>query len=244
MDAREYAEMASAEDSMWWYRGLHARLIHMLRVMHLPPGAAILDAGCGTGGFLAKLQREMPDHAIDGLELNSDAVAIARRKTGLGIARGSVNAMPFSDDAFDAIVSADVLYHRQVDEMAALSEFRRCLKPGGRLLVHAAAYDWMKSTHDERVHTARRYTAGRLRTALDRAGLRCAFVGYRNSLLFPLMAAWRLTAGRRGESSDTHSYPAWQERTFYALLAAENGLARIGIGLPFGGSVLAAAVKA
>ena len=50
MERNEYALMAAAEDDMWWYRALHARLLEKLEGVH----GRVLDAGCGTGGFLAE----------------------------------------------------------------------------------------------------------------------------------------------------------------------------------------------
>lgn len=236
--------MATAEETMWWYRALHARLIHIVDALDLPCGAHVLDAGCGTGGFLYRLNRARPDLQLVGLELNPVATAIAHEKTRLDIVRGTVDLMPFGSDRFDAIVSADVLYHRQVDELAALGEFRRCLKRGGNLVLHLAAYDWMTSTHDVRVHTARRYTATRVRRLFVASGFKAVEVGYRNSVLFPLMAAWRLTKGRHEDASDTHAYPQWQENVLFALVSAENVLANRGLRFPFGGSVVARGLKA
>ena len=55
------------------------------------------------------------------------------------------------------------VYHEAVDsDRAALAEFRRVLRPGGRLLIQVPAYDWLRSRHDREVATRERYTAGEL----------------------------------------------------------------------------------
>ena len=59
MERGEYALMDAAEDRMWWYRALHTRLCDALRGTR----GSILDAGCGTGGFLAILRARRPDLA-------------------------------------------------------------------------------------------------------------------------------------------------------------------------------------
>lgn len=68
MDPAEYARMRAAEDTHWWYAGLHEILLRHLPA--LPPEARVLDAGCGTGGVLARLAhhfREMErSHPTDG----------------------------------------------------------------------------------------------------------------------------------------------------------------------------------
>ena len=64
MEPAEYARMDAAEDSMWWYRALHRRLVRELAGVH----GTVLDAGCGTGGLLARLRAERPDLRTIGIE--------------------------------------------------------------------------------------------------------------------------------------------------------------------------------
>lgn len=233
MERIEYQLMNSLEQDFWWYRALHATICQRLLALQLPAGSNVLDAGCGTGGMLAHLLQQAPQYHYRGLEWDAAAAAMAQQKTGLAIARGSVNAMPFADAQFAAILSQDVLYHRNVDEWAMLAECNRCLQPGGHLLLNVAAFQWMASAHDEHVHGARRYTAARLRELLQQHGFTVVRSGYWNSFLFPLMMLQRLTVGRHKASSDVKTVPAWQNRLFFAVLDLER---RLQLQLPFGGS--------
>lgn len=237
MERAEYHRMAALEDTMWWYRALHAGLIARLGRTALPAGAAVLDAGCGTGGLLGRLAVARPDLALAGLEFDAEAAGVAQAKTGLPIAIGSVNAMPYQAGCFDAVVSADVLCHAGVEEAAALSEFHRCLRSGGRLLLNLPAFQWMASAHDVHVHNARRYTAGQARRMVAAAGFAGVATGYWNSLLFPLMLVHRLLPGRDRASSDVRPFPAWQNQLFFSVTAVERRLFGPAGGLPFGGSV-------
>jgi ubiquinone/menaquinone biosynthesis C-methylase UbiE len=252
MERAEYHRMAMLEATMWWYRALHAALLDRLQQLGLPPGARLLDAGCGTGGLLARLSAARPDLNLHGLEYDAEAAELARAKLPAGLAGwadtavqvGSVNALPYPDASFDVVVSADVLCHAGVDEPAALAEFLRCLKPGGSLLLNLPAYQWMASAHDAHVHNLRRYTAGQARAKVAAAGFTAVSGGYWNSLLFPLMLLHRLTAGKGGgQGSDVRPFPAWQDRLFFAVTALERWLAGAGLRLPFGGSVWIAAKK-
>lgn len=249
MERVEYHRMAMLEATMWWYRALHARLLGRIGRLGLPAGARLLDAGCGTGGLLARLAAWRPDLDLQGLEYDAEAAAMARGKLPPdrqpeNVKVGSVNAMPYPDRAFDVIVSADVLCHAEVDEPAALAEFLRCLKPGGTVLLNLPAYQWMASAHDIHVHNKRRYTLGQARAQLAAAGFAAISGGYWNSLLFPLMLLHRLTAGKgAGEGSDVKPFPAWQDRLFHAVTVVEQRLADVGLQLPFGGSVWIEAKK-
>jgi SAM-dependent methyltransferase len=239
MNPEEYRKMRALEDRMWWYRGLHANLLALLH-RHLPSEGPILDAGCGTGGFLRVLAEAMPGRPLFGIDREPLAAQEAAARGVAPIAIGSIDRLPFPDRRFAGVVSADVLYHRAVDEASALAEFRRCLAPGGVLVVNLPAYEWMRSGHDRAVHGARRYTAGRIRALLAESGFRPVFCGYWNAILFPLMAAKRKLAPDPGDGSDVMVYPAPVERTFGWAMTIENFVLRQGIGFPFGGSVLAA----
>ncbi|MDB5414060.1 MAG: class SAM-dependent methyltransferase, partial [Rubritepida sp.] len=93
MDAAEYALMDAVEDRMWWYRAMHGHALQALEP--LPTGARVLDAGCGTGGFLARLRAARPDAELFGLEYADAAAARAATKAGVHVAGGTVNALPF-----------------------------------------------------------------------------------------------------------------------------------------------------
>jgi SAM-dependent methyltransferase len=241
MERAEYRRMAAVEDGMWWFRALRAGLAE--RLPHHVPAIRLLDAGCGTGGMLRHLAAVRPDLDLHGLEYDPEAAHIAAAKSGARVTSGSVNAMPFPDASFDIIVSTDVLCHAGVDEISALAEFRRCLKPGGLLLLNLPAYQWMASAHDRHVHNVRRYTAGQARQRVAAAGFGPVQSGYWNSLLFPLMLLHRMLAARQKQDSDVSFFPPWQDRLFFTVTAVERGMARYGLTLPFGGSVWISATR-
>jgi ubiquinone/menaquinone biosynthesis C-methylase UbiE len=243
MERAEYELMDRLETSMWWYRDLHAQILGLVQPL-LRPGGRVIDAGCGTGGILRRIGAARSDVERVGLDFDLVACGMAREKSGASVVRGSIDRLPFVSGSTDLVVSCDVLCHRNVDQAAALAEFRRVLRPGGHGVFNLPAYMWMMSAHDRLVHTARRYTASDFRRALVEAGLRPVLVGYRNTLLFPLMALHRLaTRGRPGEASDVKEYPPALDRLFGAVLWVERALAGLGLRLPFGGSVIAVAVK-
>jgi len=235
MEPAEYDLMDVAENRMWWYRALHARIAEALAGI----AGRVLDAGCGTGGLLATLAVRAPLLRSVGLEFSPIAVRRAAAKSGAALVRGSVNAMPFADASFDAAVAADVLCHAAVDPAATLAELRRVLRPGGRLVVNMPAFAWLLSAHDRRVHNARRQTAAELRAALVAAGFTRVRARYWNGLLLPLMIAERKLFARGADAaSDVDIFSPWLDAILHGITALER---RLPFPLPAGGSVLATA---
>jgi ubiquinone/menaquinone biosynthesis C-methylase UbiE len=244
MEPDEYDRMDRVEDTMWWYRALHARVIAALRREPGEPALPLLDAGCGTGGLLRRLAAAFPGRALAGVDLAPEAVRRARRKVpAAALAVGSVAALPFGPARFGAVVSCDVLCHRLVDEAAALAELRRVLAPGGMLVLNLPAHQWLHSAHDRRVHTARRYQRAGLSRLLEEAGFAPVSLGFWNALLLPLMVVQRklLARFRAEESSDVAAFSPPIDAIFRAVTDTEAALTRLGLRFPAGGSLLAVA---
>lgn len=232
--------MDAVEDGMWWYRALHARVLEAVG----QPRARLLDAGCGTGGFLARLKARWPEAAAEGLEYHPEAAARAAAKSGCPVTAGSVLAMPFASGAFGVLTSMDVLCHAAVDPLPALAEMRRVLAPGGRLVLNLPAFQWLLSAHDHRVHNVRRFTAGAARALLAEAGFRVERARYWNALLLPLMVMQRkIMASAPEDRSDVAAFPPWQDRMLFGITELERRLACLGLPFPAGGSVLVVATR-
>ena len=234
---------------MWWFAALHANLLDLFRRAVAQGDARntglkpLLDAGCGTGGLLAALARAYPERTVVGLDADLFAVTRARRKSGSPVCVGSVNALPFADSTFGAIISADVLCHRDVDEMGALDQFHRCLVQRGLLVLNLPAYQWMLSRHDAAVANVRRYSRGLMQALLKATGFRLLEISYWNAMLFPVMAASRKLLPARTRRSDVAVHCSAFDRIGRIATGFERRLLQRRLHLPFGGSIIAAAVK-
>jgi SAM-dependent methyltransferase len=237
MEPDEYARMDAVEAGMWWYRALHARLLDALAEQTGAAASPILDAGCGTGGLLARLSISC---TAFGLEWHASAATTAAAKSGRPIARGSINELPFAAGAFGTVIAADVLCHAAVEPMIALAEIKRVLRPQGRLIVNMPAFRALLSAHDERVHNVRRLNAGETRAMLEAAGFRTLHVHYWNGLLLPLMIARRKILPPSSDRSDVAAFPPWLDSMLHGMTELER---RLRLRLPAGGSVLAVAER-
>jgi SAM-dependent methyltransferase len=245
VDRAEYDRLDRVEDRMWWFAALHGNLLMLARRLPLDAlDLPILDAGCGTGGFLARLADRYRERALVGLDFDLHASTRAAVKSARPVCTGSVNDLPFGDGALAAIFSADVLCHEGVDEWRALRQFHRCLAENGWLILNLPAYHWMLSRHDAAVRNVRRYTTTGLRRMLQGMGFHPVYLSYWNAMLFPIMAITRkLFSEDHGATSDVELYPRPLDLLCRAATGIESALLRAGVKFPYGGSVLAVAKK-
>jgi SAM-dependent methyltransferase len=243
VNADEYLKLAAVEDQMWYFQSLHGHLGRELSG-HLGTRAEVLDAGCGTGGLIRRLSAKQPQWGWAGVDLSSIALELARRRSGpeVDLREASVTALPWGDGRFDAVVSADVLYHVD-DDAAALREFFRVLRPGGIVVLNLPAYPWLWSYHDEAVHSRRRYTRSGVLRALRTAGFTAGRATYWNTLPFPLIVARRKLWPAPKGGSDVQLMAPPIESVFQAMMGFEHRWIRHVSRLPFGSSVLAVATK-
>ena len=238
MERIVYDRMAELDTRHWWYRARREVLAALIRrEVTLPKDARILEIGCGTGHNLGMLGTF---GAVDAIELDPAARAVATTRLGrevLGARLPELDGVP--EASYDMVALLDVLEHVE-DDRAALRSIARRLKPGGAILITVPAFQWMWSAHDVVNHHQRRYSKPTLRAAIADAGLKADFVGYFNSILFPLAAAARLAGRLTGkEESDDKLPPKPVNTVFEALF----GLERHAIGrLPFTPGVSIAAV--
>jgi SAM-dependent methyltransferase len=242
MEAAEYRKLADVEDQMWYFHALHG---HIERAVGASgrPDLRVLDAGCGTGGLIRRLSPRHPSWRWTGVDLEPLAVDLARGWTsGADVRQASVTALPFGDATFDVVVSADVLYHVDDDE-AALGEFFRVLRPGGRFVMNVPAYRWLWSYHDDAVHSRRRYGRGEVLGKVQRAGFRGVRATHWNAIPFPLVVVRRkfFAAPAGGSDVSLLSFPI--EAAFRAAMALERAWLEGFGSLPFGSSIFAVAEK-
>jgi demethylmenaquinone methyltransferase / 2-methoxy-6-polyprenyl-1,4-benzoquinol methylase len=105
------------------------------RATRLAAGEVAVDVACGTGALTRELQSLAPGAAVLGVDFSSGMLARAR-PTGpsLRLAAADALALPLADASVDVVTIAFGL--RNLPEPGqGLLEFRRVLRPGGRLVV-------------------------------------------------------------------------------------------------------------
>jgi ubiquinone/menaquinone biosynthesis C-methylase UbiE len=98
-------------------------------------GRRILDAGCGAGPLFAALRER--GAVVSGIDVSAGMVERARLRLGAAAdvrVADIAGPLPFADEEFDDVVASLVLHYLE-DWRPALTEFRRVLRTGGRLIA-------------------------------------------------------------------------------------------------------------
>lgn len=99
-------------------------------------GARVLDAACGEG-YGSYLMKSWGAARVDGIDIDVSSVDIAGklfRDEGLVYTSGTVERLPFEDNAYDLVVSLETIEHLD-DAEAFLREIKRVLKPDGTVIL-------------------------------------------------------------------------------------------------------------
>lgn len=156
----------------------------------LRPGAMFLDAGAGFGRHAFEAARQ--GATVFALDWAQEEVVGTRNTFGAmieareipsatygGALRGDATRLPFADATFDTVVTSEVLEHIQ-DDVTAINELHRVLKPGGTLGVTVPTWwpekiNWMLSDEYHAPKSpgghVRIYSATELKAKLRAAGL-------------------------------------------------------------------------
>jgi SAM-dependent methyltransferase len=223
MERIAYRQMAELDQRHWWYRGRREVLSELIRrEVKPPPGAAILEIGCGTGhnfGMLSAFGH------VEAVELDDEARSLAEQRLGRSIMTSRLPELAgIPDRHYDLIGALDVIEHIDED-VAAVAAIAAKLRPGGKFVMTVPAHPWMWSAHDTVNHHKRRYSKKALRKLIEGSPLRLDRIGYFNSLLFPAAVAERLASKLRGkDSADLALPPALLNTALERVFAAERHL--------------------
>jgi demethylmenaquinone methyltransferase/2-methoxy-6-polyprenyl-1,4-benzoquinol methylase len=156
----DYSRQAEHYDET---RGASPSVLRPLREgLRGAPGTRLADIGGGTGNYARALEHAGWDPVV--VDRSRAMLGRAAAK-GLETVEADAQRLPFADESFDAATMISMLHHVD-DRKAALSEARRILRPGGKLVLKGFAGEdahslwildyfpvsrpWMAATHPPR----------------------------------------------------------------------------------------------
>ena len=221
MELEEYARIAAVEDDHWWYRNTRALAADLLAPW-LHRTERLLDAGCGPGGNGAWLAEH---GVVVGVDLSPDALAFVRARRPATIpVQASIDALPFADESYDAVVGLTVLY-TVPDDAGALRELARVTRRGGAVVLVEPAFASLGRAHDATVHGRRRYRRSAIAELATAAGLTVQRCTYAYSFLAPPAATLSVVdriRRRRDEPAGSDVDKRALDRVFAPLAARER----------------------
>ncbi|WP_194814580.1 class I SAM-dependent methyltransferase [Nocardia sp. XZ_19_385] len=106
----------------------------VLDLLELTGAEELADIGCGDARFLAQLANGGHRGRLVGVDTSPAMVAAAAAIAGVDTRLADAEHLPFADGEFDLTTARHMLYHVPHPE-AALREFQRITRPGGRVIV-------------------------------------------------------------------------------------------------------------
>lgn len=206
-----------------------------------------VDIGCG-GGYMVKVLE--PHCPTIGVDVSSDALLLCRTRNLSRLCQVDMAtlSLPFKNNSFDLVLALDVIEHID-DDVHALTECRRILRPGGLIIVTVPAFMWLWSPWDEALGHRRRYTAFMLTEAMRRAGLTVHKMTYTFFFVFPIAVLVRgvkrlIQKSASYYSSDFIPIPGILNRALIQVGRLECWIiTKLNWRLPFGLSVISCATK-
>lgn len=207
-----------------------------------------LEIGCGTGGFIEKIV-DNESLEITGSEIYLRGLLYAKKNLPnvdfiqFDVTKGVVG------NEFDIIVAFDVIEHIEND-VAAISNINKMLHKGGSFIVTVPQHMFLWSKLDEIVKHKRRYSRRDLVAKLQSNGFDISYCTSFLFALFPLMLISRIFDRRRDQSNFDED--ALEKRVKFSnvlnwvfdhLMRIDEAFIKLGISLPFGGTLVVVAKK-
>lgn len=243
MRAREHRQLFELEETYWWFVGRRDLVRDLVRRFCRVRTPVMLDAGCGTGGTMARLADL---GTVGGCDSALSALTYCRQRGFTMLAQADVCSLPVRGASCDVVLNCDVLEHVE-DDRTALAELLRVLRPGGLAVLTVPAHQFLWSEHDEALSHRRRYSARQLRNLVEEAGGRVEKLSPVVTGVFLPILVFRLLQhlrpkGPEDPRTDLRVLPGPINRLFIAALRVENWLLRY-ISLPVGTSLVAVVRK-
>ena len=165
---KTYDQEAEAHAQRFWSRSLDTLLESFWTL--LPPGAFVLDVGCGPGRDTAALRGR--GYRVIGLDLSFGLLSEAQRRVGAGFIQGDMRYLPFGKAVIDGVwMNASLLHIPKAQSPLVLKGIHRVMGIGSVLFlgVKQGEGEYWDERHGRRFFVY--YQPNELRSLLSKAGL-------------------------------------------------------------------------
>lgn len=198
------------------------------------------EIGCGTG-YVPDGLKSFHNLTLSGSEIYVEGLKYARKRLpGVEFFQADATELPV-ENYYDAIGAFDVLEHIDADKRAIESVYKS-LKSDGYFFITVPQFQWMWSREDDVAFHKRRYAKEGLAKKLKDVGFQILFINSFVATLFPFMVFQRLigriTSKQNSTATQGLRLPFLLNKVFYFLMFIDLALIKVGISLPWGGSLV------
>jgi SAM-dependent methyltransferase len=210
----------------------------------------ILEVGCSSGYMLQDLRRAFPGALVIGSDyVGAPLTRLAAAEPDLPLLQIDLTECPLPDASVDAVVALNVLEHI-ADDVAAVRQIHRVLKPGGVAYIEIPAGPSLFDVHDKVLMHHRRYTRGGAVRLFEAAGFKVERPTHLGFLVWPAFAAVKLRNKRHLARSEAEQRAIVEglirdskaSPVMGLAMRAETALAKV-IRFPLGVRVVLTAVR-
>lgn len=243
MDHKFYKEYYELEREGWWFKARLSILESYCKKIINHPEMKILNVGAATGATSEMLSKF---GEVTSLEYDEFCCKFLKEKTGIEAINASLTDLPFEDDSYDIICAFDVIEHIE-DDIKAIEEIHRVLKPNGKYFLTVPAFQSLWSNHDVINHHFRRYRKNQFNKLIVNNKLKINYSTYFNFWLFIPISIVRFILNnipRKKDSDSTGSDNEIMQSSkivngiLYRIFYSEKFLLKLNIKFPFGVSIL------
>ncbi len=245
-----YETLYSLEQSNFWFKSRNRLILHFFKkYADLRRELKTLEIGCGTGFVLNGL-KQFPSLKLHGAEVLLQGLKLAsKRVRGVEFLQLDALNMPF-DSEFDIICTFDVLEHIE-DDARAINNIYKALRRKGLFFVTVPRHKFLWAAIDEMSNHKRRYAKAELASKLKLSGFSILHSTSFVFILFPVMMLSRMINKKKlptksnDEQDLLHEFriPGLLNKIFGIFMLADELLIKMGLRLPFGGSLFIIALK-
>lgn len=239
------------EDKNFWFVNRNEIILNLFKKYLGKEENKVLEIGSGTGYVLKGLNDTFISYNLYGSEIHLEGIKFAKnRLPNIEFIQMDATNMPFENE-FDAIGAFDVLEHIE-DDIKVIQEVHKALKIGGLFIISVPQYQWMWSINDDIAYHKRRYSRKELKEKLTIEGFDIIYISSFVFILFPLMYISRLLKRKKNneitneiilrEMNELKLNPLINS-IFGLFMKVDVFLIKMGISLPFGGSLVTVARK-
>lgn len=249
MDYKDYKiqKQKNVNFEHFWHKARKKLIFNLLNFVFVnySNDRIILDIGAGTGTEIKEIKKFGNVTAFD---INEKALKIAKN-LGHKIILGDIEKYNLKSNVYDCVCCFDILEHLDKDTKV-IKKIHSSLKKDGYLIFTVPSYQALFGQHDMALEHKRRYSKKEINNKLKKIGFEIIKIGYWNSILFPLIAFFRLIKIIiykifNIKKCQTESRPVnkYINDLFYFILNLENKAFKKKNSFPFGLSIYGIAKK-